>query len=332
MNTLPTLFFAYTVVASISAAAIDGSEDTTDFLQSLNPGFVEDFDSESVRLFRHGTGGNRAEFTWKSGVQASVGSDAKVLRLSVDPEDRAGAWQGPNAVAVGERLFGYGSYAVSLKLPNVSELQPDVGIVAGFFTYLNDTQQTGQRRDWNQNGLPDNSEIDIEWLVADPEILYLTAYTDYDPQSGATRKVSRIVNLAKGSILSTEYAEVLGGPGVALSGVENQPETLQAIPGFDASARFYTYGFDWAPDRIHWWILHPETGTKVTLWDYRGPVARIPQRPAAYMINFWHTDNWPVVTNANSIEQPDHAFALEVDWASHVPFAALPEALERTLP
>lgn len=332
MKTYLPLLVSCTAVAIISAAANDEFDGNSEQLPSLNPGFMEDFASESPRYFRHGTGGNRAEFTWKSGVQASTAPDARVLRLSVDPEDRAGAWQGPNAVAVGQQLFGYGHYAVSLKLPNVSELQPDVGIVAGFFTYLNDTQQTGQRKDWNQNGLPDNSEIDIEWLVADPEILYLTAYTDHDPQSGATRKVSRIVNLAQGSILSTEYAETLGGPGTALSGLENQPETLQAIPGFDASERFHTYGFDWEPDRICWWILHPDTGVKVVLWDYRGPVARIPQRPAAYMINFWHTDNWPVVTNANSIERPKHAFALEVDWALHVPFVALPEALERTLP
>ncbi len=34
---------------------------------------------------------------------------------------------------------------------------------------------------------------------------------------------------------------------------------------FDASAKFYTYGFDWHPDRIRLWMIHPSSGKKIVL-------------------------------------------------------------------
>ncbi len=82
----------------------------------------------------------------------------------------------------------------------------------------------------------------------------------------------------------------------------------------------YTYGFDWEPDRIRWWIIHPETDETIVLWDYQGPAERITQTPARSMMNIWHTDNWPVHTNRNAVERPEHPFGVEFDWVSYTPF------------
>ncbi|WP_235009843.1 family 16 glycosylhydrolase [Algoriphagus boritolerans] len=82
---------------------------------------------------------------------------------------------------------------------------------------------------------------------------------------------------------------------------------------------FHTYGFDWHPDRIRWWMLHPITADTVVLWDYRGERG-IPQHPSKYRMNFWHTNNWSVETNPNSLEKPIKRFELEVDWMGYRPF------------
>jgi hypothetical protein len=36
-------------------------------------------------------------------------------------------------------------------------------------------------------------------------------------------------------------------------------------------------------------------------------------------MNFWHTNNWPVETNPQSVEKPLHAYELEVDWMKYEP-------------
>jgi len=54
-----------------------------------------------------------------------------------------------------------------------------------------------------------NSEIDFEWLIANPQLIYLTAWTDCQEKNGVEdfRKIWRIINLATGKIYSTTYAE-----------------------------------------------------------------------------------------------------------------------------
>lgn len=101
---------------------------------------------------------------------------------------------------------------------------------------------------------------------------------------------------------------------------ENLPETIPAIEGYDASAQFYTYGFDWMSDHIRWWIINPkDEKDTITLWNYRGPKERITQKPASLMINFWHTDDWSVEGVAGSTEAPRLKFQTQVDWAGYTP-------------
>ncbi len=59
--------------------------------------------------------------------------------------------------------------------------------------------------------------------------------------------------------------------------------------GFDAAAEFHTYGFEWAPDAIHWYVdgvlVHTEDGSNGSL----------PAIPGRIMVNFWPgigVDDW----------------------------------------
>jgi len=283
--------------------------------------FTENFNtSASPTNFRFGTNANSNQNTWASGVESEIEQGTRVMRLAMHPDNAADPWQGPNYES--RNLTRFGRYSARIKIPSV-ESQPLVGGVVGFFTYYNDQYNTQLPADENENGLNDNSEIDFEWLIANPQLVYMTAWTDHDVPTGQCRKVARIVNLATGQILTTNYLSGrLGSSGVSLTGVENQPATIRSIPGFDASKNFYTYGFDWRTDNIRWWILNPENESDtIVLWDYRENLAdeerRITQKPAYLLINFWHTNNWDAEGVRGSREKPNSIFYADFDWIKY---------------
>jgi hypothetical protein len=234
-------------------------------------------------------------------VNSPTEKRAKVLSFKIDPNDSAGAGRGPEIIS--NSFTHFGTYAARLKVPDPRAVQPNVGAVVGYFTYHMDRVA----------GL---SEIDFEWLIADPTIIYVGTWTGFD---GQLKRIGRTINLAKGIIYNTVYKEGHDGQSSPLTGPQNQPEKISAIEGYDASSRFYTYGFDWYPDRIRWWIVDPKTGKKIVLWDYQGSQIGIPQNKTKYRMNFWHTNNWAVETNRSSIEKPTHPYELEVDWMSYDP-------------
>lgn len=182
-----------------------------------------------------------------------------------------------------------------------------MGAVVGYFTYHVDS-------------LPGLSEIDFEWLLADPSIIYIGTWTG---QNGKLKRIGRTINLAKGVIYDTHYREDHNGVRTPLTGMQNQPEKIAAIEGYDASTQFYTYGFDWYADKIRWWMLHPKTGETIVLWEYKGSTRGIPQHRTRYRMNFWHTRDWSVETNPLSVEKPLHPYELEVDWMSYEPMKSV---------
>ena len=270
--------------------------------EKLSGSFIESFNDSTLKHFRYGSTGNKAAFKWTSGVTSSTEVGTKVLAFKIDPADSAGAGRGPEIIS--NDFTHFGTYSARLKVPDVKAVQPNTGAAVGYFTYYMDSVY----------GL---SEIDFEWLVADPSIVYIGTWTGYD---GQLKRIGRTINLAKGMIYNTIYKEGYKGEPTALSGAQNQPETVEAIDGYDASSKFYTYGFDWYSNRLRWWMIHPVTGKKIVLWDYHGSQTGIPQHQTYYRMNFWHTNEWPVETNANAIEKPLHPYALEVDWMSYEPF------------
>ena len=258
--------------------------------------FHEDFDGASPEHFSYASGGNQADFTRAFGVDSSTEPGTSVLSFKIDPTDPAGAGRGPEIIS--NEFTHYGTYSARLRVPDPRSHQPNVGAVVGYFTYhMDDTA-----------GL---SEIDFEWLIADPRVIYVGTWTG---PSGALKRIGRTINLAEGTIYGTTYREGHQGEREPLTGMQNQPETIEAIDGYDASSQFHTYGFDWHPDHLRWWMLHPVTSDTVTLWDYRGSQRGIPQNASKYRLNFWHTSDWSVATNPNSLEKPLKPFELEVDW------------------
>lgn len=263
--------------------------------------FFEDFSTPASAYFTYGSTGNKTDFKWKAGIDSPTEPGTKILSFKIDPEDAAGAGRGPEIIS--NNFIHYGAYATRLKVPDIRNVQPDAGAVVGYFTYHVDSVA----------GL---SEIDFEWLIADPEIIYVGTWTG---QRGALKRIGRTINMAKGIIYSTTYREGHDGIRKPLTGLQSQPETLPAIEGYDASSQFYTYGFDWHPDHLRWWMLHPVSADTIVLWDYQGSQTGIPQNPSRYRMNFWHTNEWAVESNPNSIEKPLHPYELEIDWMSYDP-------------
>ena len=270
--------------------------------KSTPPAFVEDFTDTALKNFRYGSTGTKEDFKWKSGARSAIEPGSNILLFKIDPNEKPGAGRGPEIISKDYTHFG--SYSARLKVPDVSAIQPNAGAVVGYFTY-------------NVDSVPGLSEIDFEWLIADPTVIYIGTWTG---QNGKLQRIGRTINMAKGIIYNTIYKENHNGTESPLTGQQNQPTTIPAIKGYDASKAFYTYGFDWFQDRLRWWIMHPTSGEKIVLWDYQGSLRGIPQNHSLYRMNFWHSNEWSVETNPKSIERPLHPYELEVDWMSFAPF------------
>ena len=270
--------------------------------EKLSEAFTETFNDSIIHAFRWGSTGTKAAFKGKSGIASSAAPGTQILSMKIDPEDRPGAGRGPEIIS--KEFTFYGTYTARLKVPHVANVQPNAGAVVGYFTY-------------HMDSLLGLSEIDMEWLIADPTILYIGTWTG---PRGQLKRIGRTINLAKGIIYNTVYKEGHKGKPIPLTDSQNQPEKIPAIENYNASLGFYTYGLDWYPDRIRWWIIHPHSGEKIILWDYQGSQRGIPQNKTRYRMNFWHTNEWAVETNPASIEKPLHQYELEVDWMKYEPF------------
>src|SRR6185295_2561618 len=141
--------------------------------------FFEDFNDSVSANFRNGSTGTKAGFKMKVGAASQLEKSAKILSLKIDPQDSAGAGRGPEIIS--NNFTHFGTYASRLKVPDVRKVQPNVGAVVGYFTYFMDSIY----------GL---SEIDFEWLIADPTIIYIGTWTG---PRGNLKRIGRTINLAK---------------------------------------------------------------------------------------------------------------------------------------
>src|SRR5258706_13594148 len=99
-------------------------------------------------------------FNGKNGVTSIVdpaGTDGHVLHMKLRARPRVDAGNGPENQS--KVLYQYGSFSTRLKAANCSG-QPLAGVVTGYFPYFDDGT------DYDGDGIPDNSEIDFEWLCA----------------------------------------------------------------------------------------------------------------------------------------------------------------------
>ena len=292
----------------VASVDLNAQEKKSQQAPKFHKKFIEHFNKPTSEYFNQ-NGGRRRTSTQMRYIPATssfVEKDTKVMMMRIDPTDPAGAGRGPEICS--KHYTSYGRYSARIRIPDVTAVQPNVGAVVGYFTYNMEKEK----------GL---SEIDWEWLIADPEIVYIGTWTG---PADNLQRIGRIINLAQGTIYECISRPDADGKGDGkLTGLQNQPETVPVIEGYNAAKRFYTYGFDWYPDRLVWWILHPETEERIVLWDYQGSTPNftgIPDNKTRYLLNFWHTNNWPVHTNPKSTEKPKYPYEVEIDWMSYEPF------------
>src|SRR3546814_16281287 len=84
--------------------------------------------------------------------------------------------------------------------------------------------------------------------------------------------------------------------------------------GFDASAGFHTYAFEWRPDSIRWFVdgrqVHEETGA-------RGP---LPSHPGKIFLHAWagkDLEGW-----LGRLSYPGHPLVAEIDCVAFRPLAS----------
>jgi hypothetical protein len=190
--------------------------------------------------------------------------------------------------------FNYGKFETRVRFGSCAEGGEEV--VNGIFTYFNDGS------DQDGDGLPDNSEIDIEQLCGTPELLWLTVYTDYrDFVAGGLKKRTRMVNMRTGS-----YLEFIDFP--PEEGDRGTIEGL-SIPSFPASDTFYTIGFEWRADSVRYYIVL--NGVEKDLFVLDDPDT-VPQRPAQFLMNIWHApEHWD---GSGVGDYPANDSTMLVDW------------------
>jgi hypothetical protein len=249
--------------------------------------------------------------TITSNVADSAASDGKIVQLTTPAFPAAGPGGGPNLQST--TTYSFGTYEARYKTTDCSS-QPNSGMISGFFTYFNNGTDT------NGNGIADNSEIDIEILCAEPNVIWLTQWTDFQSSPLAMKRIFRELDLASGTVRQTCYSEGYGActQNLTGSGTEGAPSTITPIPGFNSSTAYYTYGFTWASNRLTWYVINPANSQKIILWDYAGPTTRITQRDAYFMFNTWYTNSWAPTTNAAAIQQPNSARSMKIDSAKYM--------------
>ena len=270
--------------------------------------FTENFSASRPENF--GTSGSSLRYYCGVPSLSELGSDVMLMRIN--PSDPAGAGRGPEIST--PKMTHFGTYSARIRVPDVKAVQPNIGVVVGYFTY----------RFTRGYGL---SEIDFEWLIADPTLIYIGTWTSDPNNVNNLQRVGRTINLATGQILYTNSRSYHDGNRnhdfASNDDAALTPRTIPAITGYDASKQFYVYGFDWYPNRLTWWIEHPDTGEKIILWDYQGTTPNfsgVPQPPTTYLLNFWHTNDWSVDTNPRSKEAPKYPYFLEIDWMKYEPY------------
>lgn len=236
-------------------------------------------------------------------VSARGANDGKALKLQLDAYPGIGPSKGVE-IASNYMAYQYGTFGTRMRTANCAG--PDrLGVVTGVLTYSPD------HSDANGNGLPDNDEIDFEVLCGQPEVVWMSLWTDYDELTDTPRKISRAVNLRTGEVIYNCYLLTWLGSCEPLVAGENDPAAVTPVPGFDAAKQFHSYTFEWQPNRVRFHATDVN-GKRLLLWDYQGPTSRIPQKTSMFLQNVWHTATWDPF-NGPARNQPTAHTAAYID-------------------
>lgn len=207
--------------------------------------------------------------------------------LNFDKENRD-----QNTVRVQSRKrYFRGHFSAILKTADCTE-QPNAGLNTGYFVFFNN------KSDINHNGINDNSEIDFEFLCADPTSIFITVYSDHDNTS-VQYKTYRLVNIRTGKVDS--YYRIENTTWIKIP----TTDTFPAIPDFHPGKKFFEYGFDWFPNGVNFWMRDLDSpDTVLYLWNYTAPPGVwMPPSPTYYIYSTRHT-TWTPATNKDANEWP----------------------------
>jgi len=283
-----------------NSPAQNSNEQTTETNNTLDdPDKATNFAAENDSLFHAYTLSEQEKALF--GEENNEAEDGLVAILTLPGIDQLGQ-SGPAGPTKGSHLESqerqdFGTFVARIR--GASCHQENEGVVTGFFTYFNNGA------DDNQNGIIDNSEIDFEILCAEPHVLYMSVWTDYqaNEQGETFHKVTRKVNLKTGKIWQT-------APGDESSyDLSEMGELDFTIPDFDTSQKFYTIGFTWQSKSVRYFII--ENSQEYELWNMTDDTS-VPQRASYLMFNLWHNRwHW---NGSGAADYPSKEVAAAVDW------------------
>jgi hypothetical protein len=240
--------------------------------------------------------------TVELGVAADGADDGQVARIVFRGNPGRGTHDhvGPgfaSELATERADFHFGTYRMRARL---AACAPGEEVVNGLFTYFND----GTDRD--DDGLADNSEIDLEILCGTPGVLFMSVWTEYSFQPEEFRKWTRVIDFTRGDIWESPSDREHG-----LVFVRHDPSLV--LPELLLPDRFVELGFEWRADRVRYFAV--VDGAERTLAELTD-AARVPQLPAALMFNVWHpAEHW--FGGGAPPDYPAHDATLLVDWARY---------------
>lgn len=217
---------------------------------------------------------------------------------NLDSTDLLGPVDGGSQIST-KNLFGFGTYRVSVKLPKCNSGEE---IITGIFVYSHDGS------DINKNGIEDNNEVDIEFACSDLNRMVLTIWTDYKDDSSFIKN-TRIVDMTTGDYVQTELGKE-GTYELSADPIGTIPE-IKDISKFDPTGNYYEMGFEWHSDHVRYFIVSDEI--EITLWDFTGKNF-IPQNPASFMLNVWHTTPQWFGSDGEAGGYPKDDVTLSADW------------------
>lgn len=243
-------------------------------------------------------------------VEEAGAHDGHAIELLVPGDESLGAedYVGPGAHAI-ELDFEhpaqlYGRYEFRVRFP---ECGSDEEMVSGLFTYFNDGS------DDDEDGISDNSEIDVEHLCGEPQYLWLSVWTDY--QGSPTeefRKTTRVIDMRDGSVRQTEA-------GISSYGGLSDAGSIEglALVDFPDPNAYYQLGFEWEAGHVRYFLVLPEEDScetrEVELWSLEGSDF-VPARSAQFLVNLWHPGtHWSA---GGPADYPKNDARLAVDWVA----------------
>ena len=200
------------------------------------------------------------------------------------------------------------------------------GIVSAFFVgkfYDCEDDDENCPPDEDENGIPDNHEIDFEFQNSARSVLYLSVWRDRGEYPEMKKRTARI-DIAQGIVIEN----VDGSDQRPLDelDVENAYELDFSDPTFDHSSRFYTYSFEWRRNRVTFYIDLEDGAGRRQLFEVRNElnddgdviVEHVPDIALRTYANVWHTyANWfPHNFEATELR---YGRSLHIDYIKAVP-------------